>query len=262
MKTITYSSKKGKLKLRAFIILLAILVLISVFIFNLIKKNHNANISKQEIQKNVEKVAKFNFSTVVDIEAELQKLEAIENGNQSKEKNYRMIFSNCAIVGDSITEGLSVYGFLGAEQVFSEIGDAVSKGGAMFDKAAATYPKAVFFSYGMNDMGNYTGNAEDFIKDYTSLIKKFQKSSPKTKIYVNGISKPDSSAVETNKILGNYSKFNKEIKAMCKKLKITYIETSQILEKDPSLYAADGIHVQPAYYTIWLDLMQEKAGLK
>lgn len=254
-------STKNKLNLRAVIVLLAMLILAFIFVFNLFKSNRNANIAKKDVKSNVTKVSKFNFSTVVDVETELQKMKEAENGGSGKSKNYRTIFANCAIIGDSITEGLTVYGFLGEEQVFSVVGGAVSKDEAMFDKAAATYPKVIFFSYGMNDMGNFNGDADSFINQYSALISKFKKKSPKTKIFVNGISTPNESAINANKVIGNYKIFNKKIKAMCKKLKITYIDTAHILVDDPSLYAGDGIHVQPAYYNVWLDLMQKKAGL-
>ena len=254
-------STRNKLNLRAIIVLLAVLILAFMFVFNLFKSNRNAKIAKEKVKANITKVSKFNFSTVVDVEAELQKMKEAENSGSKDGKNYRTIFANCAIVGDSITEGLTVYGFLGEEQVFSAVGGAVSKDEAMFDKAAATYPKAAFFSYGMNDMGNFNGDADSFIEQYSNLINKFKKKSPKTKIFVNGISTPDESAISANKVLGNYKNFNNKIKAMCKKLKVTYIDTAHILVDDPSLYAGDGIHVQPAYYVIWLDLMQKKAGL-
>ena len=139
-------STKNKLNLRAVIVLLAMLILAFIFVFNLFKSNRNANIAKKDVKANVTKVSKFNFSTVVDVETELQKMKEAENGGSGKSKNYRTIFANCAIIGDSITEGLTAYGFLGEEQVFSVVGGAVSKDEAMFDKAAATYPKVAFWA--------------------------------------------------------------------------------------------------------------------
>ena len=114
-------STRNKLNLRAIIVLLAVLILAFMFVFNLFKSNRNAKIAKEKVKANVTKVSKFNFSTVVDVEAELQKMKEAENSGSKDGKNYRTIFANCAIVGDSITEGLTVYGFLGEEQVFSAL---------------------------------------------------------------------------------------------------------------------------------------------
>lgn len=66
-------STKNKLNLRAVIVLLAMLILAFIFVFNLFKSNRNANIAKKDVKANVTKVSKFNFSTVVDVETELQK---------------------------------------------------------------------------------------------------------------------------------------------------------------------------------------------
>lgn len=97
-------STRNKLNLRAIIVLLAVLILAFMFVFNLFKSNRNAKIAKEKVKANVTKVSKFNFSTVVDVEAELQKMKEAENGGSEDGKNYRTIFANCAIVGDSITE--------------------------------------------------------------------------------------------------------------------------------------------------------------
>ena len=49
------------------------------------------------------------------------------------------------------------------------------QGDDLFSSAANTYPKFAFMSFGMNDMGNYSGNADLFIEKYTKLIKEFKK---------------------------------------------------------------------------------------
>ena len=223
----------------ASIILLLFLV---VFLFNLLKFNRKVPVGKDEIEKNK------------------QSGEVSANG-QSNKARYMSKFKGSIVVGDSVTEGLSVYGWLSDDQVFSKIGSSVMTGDDLFSSAAGTYPSTAFFAFGMNDMGNYRGDEKAFIKKYKARLKAFHKASPKTKICVCGISAPTDSAMAKNKSISNYKKFNSAIKKMCAKNKYVYIPTADILQKHPELYAGDGIHAQATYYPYWLDRMIEEAEL-
>ena len=83
--------------------------------------------------------------------------------------------------------------------------------------AAKTFPKAAFFTFGMNDIGNYRGNATAFIKKYRETIADFSSKSPHTKLFVNSISVPSNPAREKNRSLNQYKKFNSSIRQMCAK---------------------------------------------
>ena len=232
-------------------------------ISKIISSNHAAKVQADTIEENIAKISSFDFSDVKAVEEKLTALKEKEAAVQSSdgEYDYRSMFSGCMIIGDSITEGLYAYGFLGSDQVMADIGSSIITGSEPFDTAAGTYPKAAFFAFGMNDMGNYSGDAEKFIADYTEALSSFKKQTPDTKIYVCSISKPSEGAIEENQVLGNYKTFNTKIQEMCKKKKFTYIDTVPLLEGHDELYAGDGIHVSPSYYTLWLDLMKKKAGL-
>ena len=86
---------------------------------------------------------------------------------------------------------------------------------------------------------SYSGNADLFIEKYTKLIKEFKKTSPDTRILINGITPPSKDAIAKNTILSNYKKFNNGLKEMCKDLKLTYIDNSYIIEDHPNYYAGD-----------------------
>ena len=225
------------------IFIIVLLVLVSLFFIQCFKGNENADYSEKKIRKNISTIATF------DVTKRLSK------------DQYRRIFSTSAILGDSITEGLADYGWLGSEQVFCRIGASIISGDELFTSAAKTYPGFAFCSFGMNDMGNYSGNADAFIEKYTSLIKEFKKISPNTVILVNGITPPAKSAIASNEILGNYKKFNNALKQMCKDLKLTYIDNTYIIEEHPEYYAGDGIHVTADYYPLWMNNMILKAGI-
>lgn len=253
------------------IVCAVIVILVFIFIFHLLQFNHRAEPSASAVKQNIETVQSYDYSTVATIESKVQSLDQSNpttGGSSATDSRaqYRKQFSNCVVVGDSVTEGLSAYGFLSDDQVFCEIGASVMHSGKLFTAAARTYPNNAFFAFGMNDMGNYNGNPKAFTDHYTELLKEFHKISPKTRIYVCSISKPSDRTLKKRKILRNYKKFNDAIEQMCESSKLSdvkpvYINVTGILEDHSNLYAGDGIHAQPAYYPYWLDMMAEKAGL-
>ena len=249
----------------AFIVVL--LLLVGFFVFNLVKSNGKADYNNKVVKGNISLITSYDFSTVKSVETQIRELEDSESkGNFDTDREltkdqYRKVFNTSVVIGDSITEGLEAYGYLGAEEVFCGIGASVMHGDDLFAQAANTYPKFAFFSFGMNDMGNYTGQADLFIEKYTKLIQAFQKTSPDTKILVNAISTPSKEAQASNSSLTNYKKFNSAIQTMCKDLGIQYIDNSYILKDHPEYYAGDGIHVTSEYYILWLNNMILKAGL-
>lgn len=260
------TTKKSQNKIYL-IFVVVLLILVSLFFINFLRSNSEADTDTKIIKANISAISTFNYSRVVTVEAQIRKLEDTEaRGNFDVTKKltkaqYRKIFGNSVVIGDSITEGLSVYGFLSDAQVFCKIGASVMYGEDLFASAAGTYPKFVFLSFGMNDMGNYTGHADMFIAKYMKLIKQFKKDSPDSLIFINGITPPADSALAGNKILGNYKKFNNALKEMCKTMKLTYIDNNYIIEDHPEFYAGDGIHVSSEYYPLWLNNMILKAGL-
>ncbi len=267
------------MKLRSFlktpggIICLIIVILVLVFIFNLLKFNRHASPNDAVVQKNVKTIESYDYSNVAKVQSKVNALDEsnpTRNSSSSSSGNsrvqYMKKFNGSVVVGDSLTEGLTAYGYLSDGQVFCKIGASVMHGDSLFTSAARTYPKNAFFAFGMNDMGNYRGNPKPFIARYTELLKKFHQISPNTKIYVCSITKPSNQTLKKRKVLKNYNKFNTAIEKICmsssmSSIRPIYINITGILEQHPELYAGDGIHAQPAYYPYWLDEMAQKAGL-
>ena len=260
--------KVQNVKVKKYLIFLVVLLLLlCVFLFNILHHNHNAEYSNNTVKSNISAISKFDFSKVTTVENQVKALNGASSsdahntsGNTSKAQ-YQKIFGSSIVIGDSITEGLRDYGFLGSDQVFCKIGASVMQGDDLFDSASHTYPKFAFFAFGMNDMGNYNGNTARFTAKYKSMLKAFKAKSPNTHIYINSISIPSDEAMARNKSIRNYNKFNNALKSMCDELHITYIDNTFILKDNKSYYAADGIHVLPAYYNKWLNNMIMKAGL-
>ena len=259
---------KMKLKLKNLnIVTIIVLIFFITFMFNLFSCNRNADYNKKTINQSLAEIMSFDYSKVTTVESEIKFLESTEaktTFDASKpltNAQYKQLFNGSIILGDSITEGLPVYGFLNEDVVFCKIGASLSNGDSLFEQAASTYPLRAFFAFGMNDILNYNGEVKPFTERYTELLEGFRKKSPDTKIFINSISVPSEDAIKEKPALANYTKYNEAIKKICKDMGFVYIDNTQILKSHPDLYAGDGIHVNSDYYPMWINNMIMKAGM-
>ncbi len=251
------STKKRKV---VAIIVAAFLVF---FLFNLLRGFGKAHVSDAEIAKNIQTIESLQQAEVATIEDAVSKLDRASKIDESASKRirYRRTFSKSIILGDSLTEGLTVYNWLTTAQVSAKVGGSIVYADEQFQTAAKTYPEFAFFAFGMNDMGNYGGDEKAFIKKYSQLLADFQATSPDTKICVCSISTPTEKAQSDNHSISYYKKFNEAIAKLCEDKGYTFIDIADILPSHPDLYAGDGIHADPTYYPIWMDRMIERAGM-
>ena len=241
-----------------FIILLAI-----IFVCNLLHTNSVLAYNSNNTDKNRKLVAKMQTASVLEVERAVDELDKATNSgtiSENRKNRYKKMFKDYVVIGDSLTEGLSAFDWLSDDQVFSKVGASVLNSDDIVNQAVEIYPECAFFAFGMNDMGNFSGDSKAFVKRYRSMIKAFEKKSPNTRIYVCSISTPSKTAIKNTPEIGDYKKFNSAIKKMCAKMNIPFIDTSYILEKNTELYAKDGIHASSEYYPIWMDDMIEEAN--
>lgn len=244
-----------------FTVLLALL-----FTRNLLRMNHVDGPNDGTVRKNIKTVQQFHYGTVSGVEKQISVLDKQESSSGSgyaagSRAYYMKLLSNAVIVGDSVTEGFSVYGWLPDGQVYSRIGATLLRDGSLFTQAAQGQPKQAFFSFGLNDIGNYRGNASDFAAQYEKLLRQFHRTSPDTKIFLNSIAPPSPKTLAKRKNLRKYTSFNRAIESLCKKSSYTYVDTTDIFRDHPNFYAGDGIHASTAYYPLWMDEMIRAAGL-
>lgn len=120
------------------IFILVLLILVSLFFINFMKKNSSADYSSKTINTNLSAISTFDYSKVTTVESKIKKLETTEaRGTFDVTKRltkaqYRKIFGTSVILGDSITEGLVDYGYLGSDQVFCKIGASIISGDDLF----------------------------------------------------------------------------------------------------------------------------------
>ena len=249
--------KKQKKQRKTYIVLFALLLAIGIALFFVLHE-YSLNGSDKDKQGNyrLSKSMQSDISEVENVGNFIRTKSFIENGRPQ----YDLIFGNNLVIGDSISEGLLAYGFLKESQVICEVGGSVMKSSSAIDSAVRIAPQNVFFSYGTNDMGMYSGNAEAFVKQYRSVIEEFMERSPDTKVFVNSIPKPGDDKIASGGQFYKWEEFNREIENMCKSLGIKYIDNTYILKDHPELYGGDGIHVSPSYYPYWLNNMIKNKG--
>ena len=137
MRSDNLRAKKAKRKKTGIILLLFIIVLIlSAVIFVLKDYSPFARsakfVSMEHIKENTSEACAF----VNNIAGLIQSGKITEAGI-----DYKSVFEGSVIMGDSITEGLKVYGFLKEDQVYCEIGGSVMNGSDIVRQAAMTKPK-------------------------------------------------------------------------------------------------------------------------
>ncbi len=242
------SAKKRK---RRYIIIFTVLFLSAIALYFALHPPRFADNKDDENTMQVKTFLETGILHAQDIGKSAGAGEFIKDGKPQ----YSALFGKSVVIGDSITEGLLVYGFLTEEQSVCEIGGSVMKSDEAIASAAGLSPEKAFFSYGTNDMGMYSGNSQGFIKQYSAVIEKFMEMSPDTKVYVNSIPKPSDGKISSGGYFYKWEDFNSEIKAMCERMDIEYIDNTYILIEHPELYGGDGIHVSPSYYPYWIGNM-------
>ena len=206
-------------------------------------------------QTDVSKVNK----KIKQLETEEKKAEQEADDRPANEK-----FADSLVMGDSITQGLYEYGVLDQANVQADRGTGVSEQNSEkleehIANAKKMKPSALFLAYGMNDVGVQNGDAKGFIKAYRAVIKDLKKSLPDTRIYVNSILPAAQTAIDQNQVYASIPEFNEELKKLCEKEKVTFIDNTDLVKQE--YYANDGIHMSPAYYTEWVNHMAEVAEL-
>lgn len=224
---------------------------------------HKVYINVQTDQKivstesGISEIKKLESKNVIELEKKIN--------NMSKEslgkKNFKSIFSNSVIMGDSISEGLVGYGILNKSSVVAVKGRNTSTAMKDIPTTINLQPAHVFLTYGMNDIAYFSGNIDNFIKQYNKMIAEIRNGLPQTDIYITGILPVQQKAINKQHVYTKLDQFNEALKVMCKENGLTFVETKHLLSEDSKYYEPDGIHVKMGFYPLWLDELAKAANL-
>lgn len=196
---------------------------------------------------------------------ESERLKAEAAGEQEDKpmdkQSLRRRLGSAVIVGDSVAEGFLDYEFLETDSVIAEKGLRADSAAEEIRKALDLSPTQLFLSIGLNDLEYCRGDSERFARSYRQRILEIREEYPNLPIYINGILPILPEAVEEKAELGQVDAFNESLRQMCEELEITFIDSSDLLEGKEEWYQKDAIHLKSQFYPLWLNRMEETAGL-
>lgn len=192
----------------------------------------------------------------------------IRNASESSGPNYdvdpsdgtdfKEVYKNSLFIGDSISNGLMYYKHIKPENVIADIGQDVKKTlNSKLQQIKEKNPKNIYIMLGMND-SMYIDDANEFIRNYRSLISELNKILPKTKIGIISILPADASNKKAMARINNgrVQNFNSKLEALANELDVPFIDLRPYLTVHPDFYAGDGVHLDRHFYRYWLKFIQ------
>ena len=165
---------------------------------------------------------------------------------------YRKVFRNVYIVGDSLMDGLEAYNILNSNHLITQVSASLYHLNDNVKKIIKINPPVLILHYGVNMIATEKKHLNNYISMYTNIIEKLQSSLPDTRIIVSGIFPVDRDIAKAKRF-GMIDEYNKNLRAMCKKLDVEYMDSSSVLKAHPECYGSDGIHLSKAFYEkYWL----------
>lgn len=184
-------------------------------------------------------------------------------------------FSSDLFIGDSISTGYSLYGFMDEKNVYAKIGlnpsSVLTKtvptvygdiGAA--DMVGYTLPKRVYIMLGSNGIQWLT--TDSMLKSMRSLTEMISLTSPETEIVIVGVPPVTAgydSTVDNMDVMSAVNEYNSGLSAFAAECGYIYVDPGEIL-KDSSGYfnsayaEKDGMHFKSATYKMLLSYLQTR----
>ena len=181
-------------------------------------------------------------------------------------------FEDSLFIGDSISTGISLYGFLDSENVFATQGLAPSTvltteidGKTFSDKIASFKPGKIFIMLGTNSVGY--ADAEYLVESMETLISDIT-STCKSKVYVLSIPPvtKDAEADQSNYLtIEAINEYNKKLKEIVNSTSAEFIDFNAVLSDADGYFnedyaEMDGIHFMGSTYQVMLSYLQKQTS--
>ena len=94
------------------------------------------------------------------------------------------------------------------------------------------------------------------------IINELKDQLPTTRIIISGIFPVDTSEGYIEEEHAAIPSYNKALEAMCKELKVEYLDSTPVFQTGTNYYEPDGIHTVKAFYDeAWLPFLIENKGI-
>lgn len=173
---------------------------------------------------------------------------------------FKGIFANSVIIGDSIVGGILECDLMLPSSVLYKIGGNVEYNFMNFiPDVQALQPDNIFLYVGFNDMGIYYGDREKYYNSMVTFISQLQAACPGVPIYWSEIIPVISTEFLESEEYWNSPEYNQIIRQVCDEYGVTFIPTNDLVKQE--FYYKDGYHMIYPYYPLWLRRMAEYSGL-
>ena len=177
----------------------------------------------------------------------------------------KAFFDNAAFIGDSLTEGLLIYGLIDNCPLIAAKGMTAEKAQKELGKFGGRGIQRVYLLLGVNDLTNYNQSIDSMLVSYRSLLQNLSQDLPDADVYVQSVfplaRKYNASKTRlTNEKIDEY---NEGLLAICRELNIRFIDVAQSFSDEdgymPGDYTSDGLHIKVSFYNSWMNILHENS---
>ncbi|MBC3797125.1 GDSL-type esterase/lipase family protein [Acetobacterium tundrae] len=238
---------------------IVVIIIILILIIGVVVIMNFQNIAKQnsEIKAGVDELTSLESRDLFTMEEKIDfmKHEAVDAGN------YPDLFDSSVVYGDSIAEGLGLYGYLSASSLVAILGKSIDNSQEDVPKIVDLSPRTLFIELGLNDISHPDSTLDSYIASYEQLIDVIQEQLPNTQIYICSIFPVTDKVLQEQPVFSQIETYNTALIEMANRKNIHYIDTYTLLKTNPQYHEEDGIHVVKAFYPLWLDNLVKNSDL-
>jgi hypothetical protein len=211
----------------------------------------------KQAQKNVDAAEKIRN----DRFGNYQKVGSVLSGLDNGTTTYRKVFRNVCIVGDSLMDGLEAYDILNSNNLITQVSASLYHLSGNVRRIIRMSPKVLILHYGVNMISSEQRHLNNYIYMYTDLVSQLKAALPDTRIIISGIFPVDRNIARAKRF-GMIDEYNSNLRTMCQKLDVEYMDSTSVLKSHPECYGSDGIHLSKAFYErYWLRFIIKEMGI-
>ncbi|URN83443.1 GDSL-type esterase/lipase family protein [Acetobacterium wieringae] len=239
---------------------LAVFILIPCIIIIVVLLIHYQSVAREnaKVTEGIQALATLETRDLYTMEEKIDymKRKAIDSGD------YSALFGNAVVFGDSIAEGLGLYGFLSPTSLVAVMGKSTENSLEDVPSLVNLAPRNVFFELGLNDISHPDSTLDSYLSHYEKIIDAVRLQLPNTQIYLCSIFPVTDEALKEKPEFSQIETYNTALEEMAKRKNIHYIDTYTFLKNNPQYHEQDGIHVIREFYPIWMDTLVNNSDLK
>lgn len=239
---------------------LAVFILIPCIIIIVVLLIHYQSVAREnaKVTEGIQALTTLETRDLYTMEEKIDymKRKAIDSGD------YSALFGNAVVFGDSIAEGLGLYGFLSPTSLVAVMGKSTENSLEDVPSLVNLAPRNVFFELGLNDISHPDSTLDSYLSHYEKIIDAVRLQLPNTQIYLCSIFPVTDEALKEKPEFIQIETYNTALAEMAKRKNIHYIDTYTFLKNNPQYHEQDGIHVIREFYPIWMDTLVNNSDLK